>query len=102
MATAEDEDAIQALPVQRSHEPFRERVRPRCPDRGADDLDVFGGEYLVEAACVFRVAVPDEETERERLPVDNEVACLLGHPEAGGGGRDTGQGDPTGVDLDEK
>src|SRR5919106_4037903 len=84
MATAEDEDAIQALPVQRSHEPFRERVRPRCPDRGADDLDAFGGEYLVEAACVFRVAVPDEETQRERLPVDNEVACLLGHPEAVG------------------
>ena len=39
MATAEDEDAIQAHPAQRSHEPFRERVRPRCPDRGADDLD---------------------------------------------------------------
>lgn len=41
MATPKDEDAIEALAAQRSHEPFRERVRQRCPDRGANDLGAF-------------------------------------------------------------
>jgi len=102
MAAPEDEGAIQALTAQRSHEPFRERVRSRCPDRGADDLDAFGGEHLVDAACVFRVAVPDEETEGERLPVDNEIARLLGHPEVVGIEGDPGEVHATGLDLDEE
>jgi hypothetical protein len=84
MAAPEDEDAIQALAAQRPHEPFRERVRKRCPDRCADDGGSLGDEDLIEGACVFRVAVPDEKTERERFPAGDEVARLLGHPRSSG------------------
>ena len=75
MAAPEDEDAIEALTPQGSHEPFRECVRKRCLNRGTDNLRALGGEYLVEASRVFRVTIPDEEAERKRVPSANEVAC---------------------------
>jgi len=46
----EDEDAIEALAAQRPDEPFRERVRNRCPDRCPEDGDALGSEDLVEGA----------------------------------------------------
>jgi hypothetical protein len=59
MAESKDEDVVEAVAPQRPHKPLRDRVRKRCPDRRADDLGAFGPEYLVEAARILRVAVPD-------------------------------------------
>jgi hypothetical protein len=50
VAWPEDKDAIEALAAQRPHEPFRERVRNRCPDRCPEDGDALGSEDLVEGA----------------------------------------------------
>jgi hypothetical protein len=80
MAAAEDEGAVEALTAQRSREPFRERVSKRCPDRRTDDLGALGGKYLVEAARVFGVPIPDEEAERDFFSADDQVARLLGDP----------------------
>jgi len=37
MPKSVEEDVVQAFRADGSHEPFRERVGPRCPDRRADD-----------------------------------------------------------------
>jgi hypothetical protein len=39
-----DQEVVEAFPAQCPDKPFRDRVRSRCTDRGADDLDVVGGE----------------------------------------------------------
>jgi hypothetical protein len=80
MAESEDEDMVEAVAPQRPHKPLRDRVRKRCPDRRADDLGAIGPEYLVEATRIFRVAVPDEETEREGVPAGDEGCAPAGSP----------------------
>src|SRR3954463_10916096 len=56
-----DQQVIQALTSQRSHEPLRERVRPRRPDRRLDDPHTTGGEHLIERAGELAVTVPDKK-----------------------------------------
>src|ERR671919_2367690 len=102
MAAPEDEDAIEALPTQDSHEPFRERIGPRRSDRRPYYLGSLGGEHLVEGAPVFGIAVPDEEAERKAIPSADEVASLLGHPGGIGVGGHAGEMHPAGGDLDEQ
>ena len=70
VSTPEDEKSIQALAPQRADKAFRDGVRERSPDRGADDLDALGPKDLIERPCVLRVAVADQEPERVRLTVD--------------------------------
>ena len=43
-----DQEVVEAFPAQRPDEAFRDRVRLRCPDRGADDSDVCASEHVVE------------------------------------------------------
>ena len=45
---ADNQQVVQALAAQCSCESFRERVRPRRPDRSLDDPRAVPGEYLVE------------------------------------------------------
>jgi hypothetical protein len=52
LAPAEDQHPIQHLTTNRAHPPFRERVRPRCPHRCAQDLDALGAEDRIEAVGV--------------------------------------------------
>ena len=42
------QEVVEALPAQGADEALRDRVRPRCPDRGANDADVGAGEHGVE------------------------------------------------------
>ena len=67
-------------------EAFGDRVRPRCPDRRADDPDVGAGEYSVEGGSELAVAVADQEPEPAGVvaEVHEQVAGLLGDPGAGG------------------
>jgi hypothetical protein len=54
-----DQEVVEALPAQRADEPFGDRVRPRCSDRGADDPDVGTGEDRVESRGELAVPVAD-------------------------------------------
>ena len=42
-----DQDVVEAFPAQGADEAFGDRVRPRCPDWGADDAEVGASEYGV-------------------------------------------------------
>ena len=59
MAESEGEEWGRGSRAAASHKPLRARVRKQCSDRRGDDLGGFGPEYLVEAARILRVAVPD-------------------------------------------
>jgi len=59
-----DEEVVEAFPAQGADEALRDRVRPRCPDRGANDADLGAGEHGVERGGEFAVPVADQEPER--------------------------------------
>ena len=48
VAWSGDQEVVEAFAAQRADEALRDRVRPGCPDRGADDADVRAGEHGVE------------------------------------------------------
>jgi hypothetical protein len=48
-------------------EPFRDRVRSRCPHWGADDADVRAGEDRVEGGSEHAVPVADQKPESGRV-----------------------------------
>src|SRR3954463_6189717 len=74
------------VPMNRS----RDRIRPRCPDRGADDADVRAGEHGVECGGEFAIPVADQEPEPVGpvAEVHQQVAGLLGDPGPGRVGGD--------------
>jgi hypothetical protein len=88
-----DQEVVEAFPAQGTDEPFRDRVRPWCPDRGADDADVRAGEHGVERGGELAVPVADQEPEpvRSLSEVHQQVAGLLGDPGSGGVGCDPGE-----------
>src|SRR5262245_24042687 len=47
MAGSGDQEVVEAFSAQGADEAFRDRVRPRCPDRGADDPHVSTDEDCV-------------------------------------------------------
>ena len=57
-----DQEMIEAFTAQTADEPFRDRVRSRCPHRGADDADVRAGEDRVEGGSELAVPVKGSET----------------------------------------
>ena len=58
-----DKEVVEAFPAQCPDEPFRDRVRPRCSYRGADDADIGANEDGVERGGELAVAVADQEPE---------------------------------------
>ena len=40
----DDQDAVEEFAPDGADEAFGDRVGPRCPERGPDDLDIDGGE----------------------------------------------------------
>ena len=48
VAWSADQQVVEAFAAQRADEALGDRVRPRCPDWGADDADVGAGEHGVE------------------------------------------------------
>jgi hypothetical protein len=89
VAWSGDQDVVEAFASQRADEPFRDRVRSRCPDRGADDANVGTGEHRVEGGGELAVPVADQETELlgAVAEVHQQVAGLLGDPSPRWGGR---------------
>jgi hypothetical protein len=73
---------VEAFPAQCPDETFRDRVRPRCPDWGADDPNVGTGEDRVERGGELIVPVADQEPEPVGAitEVHQQVAGLLSHP----------------------
>jgi hypothetical protein len=47
----------------RANPPFRERIRPWCPHRCAQDPDALGAEDRIEADGELGVPIADEELE---------------------------------------
>jgi hypothetical protein len=81
---------VEAFAAQRPDEALGDRVRPRCPDWGADDADVGAGE---DGGDELGISVADQEPELLDVvaEVHQEVAGLLGDPGAGGVGGDPGE-----------
>jgi hypothetical protein len=75
---------IQALAPKRAHEPLRECVRLRRPDRRLDHPRAVPGEDAVECRGELAVPVTDQELEPAGTlaEVDEEVAGLLGAVQA--------------------
>jgi hypothetical protein len=55
---------LEAFPARGAEEAFRDAVRPRSSDRGADDPDVGTGEDGVERGGELAVPIPHQEPER--------------------------------------
>lgn len=64
LPAAADQEPIEAVAADGADPAFGERVCLRCAKRGADDLDAFAAEDLVEDAAEFAVAVVDQEPGR--------------------------------------
>ena len=90
---SDDQEVVETLPAQRPDEPFRDRVRPRCPYRSADDPYVGTGEDRVEGGSELAVPVADQEPEPvgALAEIHQQVAGLLGHPGIGWVGGDPGE-----------
>ena len=88
-----DQEVVEAFPAQCPDEPFRDRVRSRCTDRGSDDLDVVGSEHGVEGRGELAVSVADQESEPVGAVAEfpEQVAGLLGDPSSGWVGGDPGE-----------
>ena len=93
VAWSDDQEVVEAFSAQGADEAFRDRVRPRCPDRGADDPHVSTDEDGVERGGELAVPVADQEPEPVGAfaEVHEQVAGLLGDPGAGGVGGDPGE-----------
>ena len=64
VARSGDQEMIEAFTAQTADEPFRDRVRSRCPHWGADDADVRAGEDRVEGGSELAVPVADQNPNR--------------------------------------
>jgi len=81
-----DDGAVEELAAQGPDPAFRERVRDRGPGRCLEDLRVFGAEDLVEGVDELAATTTDQCPGVGELVAvaDEEVACGLGGPGAGG------------------
>ena len=102
VAWSGDQKVVEAFPAQGADEPFRDRVRPRCPDWGANDADVGTGEHGVERGGELAVPVADQKPEPIGAVAElhQQVASLLGDPVPCGVGGDPGEVHVAAVVLD--
>jgi hypothetical protein len=63
VSLVDDQGAVEEFAADRADEALGDRVRPWCPYRCLDDLDVDGGEDGVEGGGELAVSVSDEEPE---------------------------------------
>ena len=75
--TIVDQDVVEALAAHGPHEPLREGIRPRCPDRRSDDPDALGPKHRIEGSRVLGVPVAQEEPNTRQPLLDGEVPRLL-------------------------
>jgi hypothetical protein len=88
VAFAEDQDVVQTLPPDGSHESLSDGVCRGCVYWRADDAYALGAEHLIEGSRVLRVAVPDQEPGASQVIVHHQVAGLLRDPGGIGMGGD--------------
>jgi hypothetical protein len=72
---AEEQQVVQALAAKCSHEPLRERVCSRRPDRRLDHPRAVPGEDVVK--CRGELAVPVADQELEPVPPEYSIAWLI-------------------------
>ena len=104
VAAAEDQHPVEALAADAADPALGVRPRLRRPHRRLDHPDPLGAEDLVELAGELAVAVADRNRGRDAFVVElhQQVARLLGHPAAVRVGRDPGEVDAAGRELDEE
>ena len=61
VARSGDQQVVEAFAPQGADEALYDRVRSRCPDRGADGTDVGASEHRVEGGGELAVPVADQE-----------------------------------------
>ena len=66
LTAARDQDPVEAVAADGADPALGERVRVRRPKWGADDLDAFALEDVIEGAAELAVAVVDQEPDRPR------------------------------------
>jgi len=104
VASADDQQPVQALGADALHPALRVRVRLGRLHRGHEHLAALRPELRIEAAAELGVPVAQHKA---YLPAplakhQQQVAGLLGDPAAGGVGGHPGQVDPAGVELDQE
>jgi hypothetical protein len=99
-----DQQLVQALPADRADPALGDRVGVGRPHGCADDLGTGRAPHVIERPGELGVPVADQEPERSGLIAKDgdEVAGLLGNPEAGGMVSDAGKMDPPPAKLDEE
>jgi hypothetical protein len=104
MAFSADERPVQALGPRCADKAFGESVRPRRPDRGADDPGADRAHHLVKRPDELRIAVTDKEAEGSRLIFQGggQVPGLWGNPGPDRVGRHAGQEDLTSLQVNEE
>jgi hypothetical protein len=104
VATAEDEDAVEAVGAEGAYPAFGVGVGVRRLDRRADDLSAEPVPHVVKGSGELAVPVVDQEPDDGGLFIerDEEVAGLLGDPGTGGVGGDAGEMHTPVVKLDEE
>ena len=97
-----DQQLVKTLPTDRADPAPGDRVGVRRPHRCADDLDTGRAPHVIERPGELGVPVADQEPERSGLIAKDgdEVAGLLGNPEAGGMVSDAAKMDPPAAKLD--
>ena len=68
LPAAGDQEPVEAVAADGADPAFGERVRFRRSKWGADDLDTFAAENLVEVAAELAVTIVDQEAGRCRSP----------------------------------
>ena len=53
----EDDQVVEALAAERPDHPFRDSIRFRRPNRGADGVDADASGALAEVAAIDRIAI---------------------------------------------
>jgi len=66
LSPTDDQDPVEAVASYRADPALGERVRLRCPERCADDLDGFASEDLIEDVAELAVAIVDQVADRCR------------------------------------
>jgi hypothetical protein len=104
MSSVCDQEPIETVTADRADPAFGEGVRVRRPKRGADDLDVFATEDIVEGEAELAVAVVDQEPERTLSLRErpDKLPGLLGCPTPIRVGAATGEVDAACVEFDEE
>src|SRR5262245_44903317 len=78
LPAADDQEPVEAVAADRSNPAFGEGVRPRRPERRADDLDTFALEDVVERVAEFHEGGPPRRADsarRNKVQAEEAYSC---------------------------